>query len=228
MSFILDALKKSETERQQQGQAEFSAVPTAPAQSGPSRWLWVLGLLLLINIVVLIGILTRPDVSLSNEPASNRSAVDAASAPGSATTASAPASFEDRVAQAMESQPSITEPIADDGESGTAPLDMAAAEPTATSPPSSLPSSTAILSSAPTSNSVPTIDQLRLEGSLNLPQLHIDIHVFSEIPADRFVFINMSKYRENERTAEGPVVSEITRDGVILSHQGRRFLLPRE
>ena len=64
-----------------------------------------------------------------------------------------------------------------------------------------------------------TIDELRLSGSLQLPELHLDIHVFADDPAERFVFINMSKYREKSR---------LTPDGVVLEHQGRRFLLPRE
>jgi len=75
---------------------------------------------------------------------------------------------------------------------------------------------------------VPTIDELRLQGTLQLAEMHLDIHVFSEVPADRFVFINMDKHREGSKTAEGPVVREIRTDGVVLEHQGRVFLLPRE
>ena len=73
-----------------------------------------------------------------------------------------------------------------------------------------------------------TIDELRLNGTLQLPELHIDIHVFADNAAERFVFINMTKYRETSQLAEGPVVAEITTDGVILEYQGRTFLLPRE
>ena len=61
MSFILDALKKSETDRQQQSTAEFASVPTSPAPTGVPRWLWVVGLLLAINIVILVGVLLRPE-----------------------------------------------------------------------------------------------------------------------------------------------------------------------
>jgi hypothetical protein len=46
--------------------------------------------------------------------------------------------------------------------------------------------------------------------------------------ADRFVFINMNKHREGARIEAGPVIKEITPDGVILQHQGQTFLLPRE
>ncbi|MDX1499040.1 MAG: general secretion pathway protein GspB [Woeseiaceae bacterium] len=73
-----------------------------------------------------------------------------------------------------------------------------------------------------------TIDELRLDGRLDLPELRVDLHVYSEQPGDRFVFINMNKYRENARLKEGPVVREIRPDGIALEHDGRDFLLPRE
>jgi hypothetical protein len=38
----------------------------------------------------------------------------------------------------------------------------------------------------------------------------------------------MSKYKERATLDEGPVVREITPDGVVLEHLGMKFLLPRE
>ena len=75
---------------------------------------------------------------------------------------------------------------------------------------------------------IPTIEELRLNDSLQLPELHIDIHVYSDNPDERFVFINMAKHREQSQLDEGPVVREITAEGVILQYQGRSFLLSRE
>ncbi len=69
MSFILDALKKSETDRQQQGSAEFAGVPTSNRREKPPRWLWVLGLLLAVNVIVLLGLLLRPDAQPAVSPA---------------------------------------------------------------------------------------------------------------------------------------------------------------
>ena len=64
MSFILDALRKSETERQHKGSAEFANVPTSDGRrEGPPAWLWVLGALLLVNLAVLVGLFLRSDVS---------------------------------------------------------------------------------------------------------------------------------------------------------------------
>jgi hypothetical protein len=58
--------------------------------------------------------------------------------------------------------------------------------------------------------------------------LNIDIHVYSEKPADRFVFINMNQYREKATLEEGPLLQEITTEGVILEYLGAVFLLPKE
>jgi len=60
----------------------------------------------------------------------------------------------------------------------------------------------------------------KLRGNLRL-----DVHVYSERPRDRFVLINLQKYREGERLQEGPVVDEITAEGVVLSLQGEKFLV---
>ena len=46
MSFILDALKKSENERQQQSVGRVRERARQPPNAGPPRWLWVLGALL--------------------------------------------------------------------------------------------------------------------------------------------------------------------------------------
>ncbi len=63
---------------------------------------------------------------------------------------------------------------------------------------------------------------------MELPELRIDIHVYSDTAAERFVFINMNKQREQSVLPEGPVLQEIRPDGVVLEYRGRRFLLPRE
>jgi hypothetical protein len=83
-------------------------------------------------------------------------------------------------------------------------------------------------SAVPASDLYPTLQEVRVNGSINLPELHLDIHVYSSNPEDRFVFINMSKLREGSQLTEGPVVEKITLDGVVLDHLGQLFLLPRD
>jgi hypothetical protein len=61
-----------------------------------------------------------------------------------------------------------------------------------------------------------------------LPELRLELHVYSNRPQERFVFINAHKYREGETTQEGASIVEITPDGVVMSSGGKRFLLPRD
>jgi len=203
MSFILDALKKSETDRQQQTGAEFSSIPSSSGESSSFKWLWILALLLLVNFAVLVGILMRPDKAPE--------VPETVQPPPVEQPQVSELSFEERVAEAKQSQVPTTD---------TAPDALPAEEQPAQTIAAEAP--------APSRPRVMTIDELRLNGSLQLPQLHLDIHVFADDPAERFVFINMTKHREKSQLAEGPVVAEITADGVVLEYQGRTFLLPRE
>jgi general secretion pathway protein B len=74
---------------------------------------------------------------------------------------------------------------------------------------------------------LPTHGSLIASGT-KLPELRLDIHVYSAKPAERFVFVNMRKYVEGQSLSEGPVLERITSDGAILNQQGTRFLLPRQ
>lgn len=55
--------------------------------------------------------------------------------------------------------------------------------------------------------------------------LRLDVHVYAEAPADRFVLINLQKYHEGEQLQEGPVLDAITPEGVVLSYRGERFVV---
>ena len=211
MSFILDALKKSETERQQQTGAEFSSVPSGSDDPPSMKWLWILIGLLAVNIAVLLGILLRPDAPAPAPAGLPTPAVESVPAQPPAEP-----SFQEQVAVARQQQ---------------AEKEMAAAEALAENPREAVraadPASTATTVPRP-ARRVQTFDEVRMSGRPQVPDLHLDIHVYSEVPDQRFVFINMVKHRERSRLDEGPVVSEITPEGVILDYQGTSFLLPRQ
>ena len=214
MSFILDALKKSETERQEQGSAEFANVPSSDDSAGVPRWLWVLGFLLAINLVVLLGLLLRENAPEIIKPRPEVQTDAATSGNGS---------FAERLEEVRDRQPATAatrQPdtvAANEGETaGSAQVVPAQATPVEPA------------QSEFTLRALPTADELRVSGKMQIAELHLDVHVYSDAPADRFVFINMVRHRENSRLAEGPVVQEITPEGVILDYLGTEFLLPRE
>lgn len=205
MSFILDALKKSETDRQQKGSAEFAGVPTSTDRQRTPRWLWVLGVLLAINLIVLLGLMFRPDSPTAASPSSTPVAIESSTASDEA--------FAEQVAEAKQNIPPREEPRT-----------VAARTPLPATPSPSVTTARSVSETA----ALPTIHEVVADGTVTLPEMHVDIHVFSESPGDRFVFINMNKQTEGSRLAEGPIVEEITPDGVVLNHNGTSFLLPRD
>ena len=200
MSFILDALKKSESERQSQGAAEFTSVPGSARLPRVSHWLWIVGLLLAINLAVVVSWLLRPEVVPTGSTVSQ---TDNISLP-----AATQSSFAEQVSTARQN---------------TSPMQIAPVQ-TARETELSLP----LVRSSRNSPLIPSIHEVRASGIVTLPDLHLDIHVYSDVPEDRFVFINMAKQREGTQLSEGPVVAEITPGGVVLNYQDTLFLLPRE
>lgn len=203
MSFILDALKKSEAERQRQNTPGIANVPDANTRKSPHKWILIVAVLLGINLLALMGVLYMANQGA--DPAVNPAPIEAGNNDQSSS------SFSDIVAEAKRTQPQRAAATANDS-----------------SPSSNGAAATAQPAMSVVSNSYESFNDLRAKGLLDLPDLHLDIHVFSGEPADRFVFINMTKYRENAKLGEGPVVKQITPDGVVLDYQGTDFLLPRE
>ena len=203
MSFILDALKKSENDRQEQAEAEFATVPSRPGPPSAPRWLWILGGPLAINIAILFGMMFRPE----QQPAVTMT-----------VAADPPASFSEQVAAIRANQPA-REAAASQMSTPVASATHVQTQVVPVSVDNLRVSRAAVL---------PSLNELRANGTLQLPDLHVDLHVYSDVPSERFVFINMNKYQEKSRLDEGPVLDEITSDGVILEYRGTTFLLPRE
>ncbi|HUO83462.1 MAG TPA: general secretion pathway protein GspB [Gammaproteobacteria bacterium] len=228
MSFILDALKKSEIERQEQAGPSVSHVREARSEGRRPVWIAAIAALLAINILVITffafrndgGARVSPDAVAPPAPrADDRAPEPPPSRPATvAESAALPgASREVRpleaevVPPATEVQPPAARPAPGAG---------------ATAGPS--PGAPAVTAAAPDDTELlPSFNELVVAGRLALPPLHLDIHVYNDAPASRFVFIDGRKYREGERLTAGPQVERITKAGVVLSHQNERFLLPR-
>jgi len=249
MSFILDALKKSEIERQRQAIPGLVDSGTVRPPARLPGWAIALCVLLAVNLIVLLVVLVRGWVTSTpaQPPAQAHLAYSgaghaAADEPGAAQlTAGGPA------ARAT----SGTAPAATSSDHFS-PLD-AAPMYAPEIPVAAAPAPQAALSQSNRAGStsaravhhrdpvltdedykvndeevLPTINEISLTGAQALPELHLDVHVFATKAADRFVYINMRKYHEGATLQEGPTIERIRRDGVILSYQGLRFVLPRQ
>jgi general secretion pathway protein B len=222
MSFILDALKKSEIERQRQTLPGLVETPLSQRRRLPS-WALALGVLFLVNLAVLTGVLLR-NSSPSTPPAPAAPKRTAQATPDKVLPA-VTEHFSPLAATPVYAPeiPVHEIPVPNAPSHTAAPHELGRAVAHRTDP---------VLTSndADTDNEevLPSINQVNLTGAEALPELHLDVHVYATRAADRFVYINMRKYREGNALQEGPVVERIRRDGVVLNFQGLRFILPRQ
>ena len=230
MSYILDALKRSETERGGQHSTREALLAGGPPAPAPSRPLWplLLGLALLANAAVLAGFL------LLREPAPSP---PSASAPpgGDAPADAAPAA----VPEARPPSPPPAEAVAESPEPPPAPAPKPApvapaapeppaqqaaapAPPPAAPDPAPAPTATPDAASSPWEG-LPYLEELPAEFRASAPEITVDVHVFTDNPEQRFVLVNLRRFREGEQLPGGPRLLHITPDGIALAWQGRRF-----
>lgn len=224
MSFILDALKKSDAERQKRSTPGFADIPVSRGREPAQRWLWVVGGLLGVNLVALFVLLLRPD-----PPPTVTATVPAETTIAAPAERSAGRPFADIVAESRR-KTERTDAAPQRRESHSQTVAGSGAEPAAAPQPESTgtaPDSPSV-SGRQATETANTFESLRADGTLSLPDLHLDVHVYSEQPEERFVFVNTKKYRENETLAEGPSVTRIAPEGVIMEYRGTLFLLPRD
>lgn len=245
MSFILDALKKSENERQRQVGPSLADVQLSQRRSDKPWWVVAVAALLVVNLGVLFVVLMRDGDEKSNAPLATAAAAPTADTqPGTQMPLPASASRMPRgnPPVAASTDPSVRS-LADEAGTAdpalgpTADAQFAAASTVPEGPPMVRPIAApavapAVIPAQSQSQSAPeevlpsSIDLAA--GGTALPDMHLDIHVYSAKPAERFVFVNMRKYMEGQALKEGPMVERITPDGAILNQHGLRFLLPRQ
>jgi general secretion pathway protein B len=258
MSFILDALKKSETERQRNAGPALAEAPRSHRAPARPWWVFALGALLLVNLIVFAVVLLRGQhiqntAAPTIQPAAVVAPAPVAAAPVTATPAPAP------VTPAVAAPPVAALPAPIQRSETSLADEAAISAPTAADLDPSLAGASVVPGGPPIVRSLnqnqgyqnlpgqntnsqynrnqpapganderlPSINELTGSAAMHLPDLRMDLHVFANTPAGRFVSINGRKYVEGQKLSEGPTLESITRDGVVLNNQGMRFVLPR-
>jgi len=237
MSFILDALKKSENERQRQSGPGLFEAKVAPPKPRWPAWAFALAALLVINIGVVIWLTlrqpSRSDVVAAVQPpqtplpVARMPTVQAIQAPAANSTP-APAAGEavDQAAQ-QSSARAASENAAASASEEPNPDDYApAVEPAPNASPTAPLSGSHVTRG--TVEGLPTYDEMAGRPSSGLPNLRLDLHVYAAKPQDRFIFLNMHRLREGDALPEGVRVETITPDGAVLSFRGSKFVLDRD
>ncbi len=212
MSYILDALKKSERERTLGAVPTLDAIQNFPRARRPRRAWWLAGSLIILLTLAGVGIYgvvfwDRSPVettghgqsALQNPPAATRSAVPRAEVrPATTTTRAAP-----------QTRPN--------------PQRAVPAIP-ATAPRAVVPQANRTPSMAGDSV-VPTLDELDIETRRQLPTLVVNVVSYAEQPGRRFTMVNEKIYHEGQRINGQIKVMEIRREGVVLAFRGRQFVM---
>lgn len=225
MSFILDALKKSEREREQQAQGIQPGFVYRKPHTPPVWMIAIIGLLL-VNMTLIVVMWMRntnqaagPLITVNNAAPAATSPV-AVAKPVEATEAR---SLQTETLPQLDVQDETAKVLANAPVPDGPQLVRQITPEDATKSGSNLNATY-----AKTTSGMPTLDSIGGAAALNLQQLHLDIHVYSLKNTERFVFINMKKYAEGQTLKEGPLLEHITPDGAVLQYQNQQFLLPRQ
>jgi general secretion pathway protein B len=229
MSFILDALKKSESDRQRNANPGMYELKVAVPRARFPVWAIVLAFLLGINLLVGVWYLMKTDqpTRLKRDetaapalpaPALPAPALPAPALPAPALPAPAAAPVTPEVERTDIARgifnPADFEPAV---EPEKAPPAAVRTVPRETRPP-------AASARRPATQGLPSRDDLILEG-VTVPDVSMSLHVYDPDPARRFAFINGNRVQEGAVLPNGIRVQSITPEGAILLWQDRRFLL---
>lgn len=236
MSFILDALKKSESTRQRQAGPALFEVKVIPPRRVWPVWALLVGALLVIYTAVLAWLMLRGPAAAPTAPAAATRALRSAGAPAGAVRANrpSPASNTPRspaAAPLTVSAAPASSPAAGPARAATAGRPHPQASPAAPSAPSNpadfTPASQPPGPDASAQGTLPLYAQIATQPGSDLPPLHLDLHVYDPVPSKRYVMINMHVLRAGDSLPDGVTVVAIRPDGVALRYRGKEFLLPR-
>jgi general secretion pathway protein B len=194
MSYILDALKKSDQQR------NLGTPPTLqfaqammPAQKRPSIFYYGLLAVVLLGAGVAIGLL-RP------WQAEQMPAETVPIAPG------APLTIPPQAAPTtMAASPEVPANTAHENEA--APVRQKPGNPATNEQ----------------EQQALSFDELPAQIQREIPEIAVQLHAYSSKPAERLAYINSKKLREGDSVMPGLTLEQITPDGMIFNYKGYRF-----
>ena len=244
MSYILDALRRAEKERNQTP----ATAPQIVTQNGQPvlrkgarpPWSWMLlGFALALMLVGLLAWLMKGGKSepVDSAPAPEALAPAAPAAPNTqaiaADDAPAIATLDDLVDSEAAMPPAPGQPEAAeaprlqpfDAAAQAAPAEPPPAAKAEDSPQPQTSSQSIELQPAP-EPAFKMLKDMPTEYRNDFPKLSVQVHSYDDDPAIRFVMINGHRYREGDSLAEGPQIAVITAEGIIFSFKGAEVLVP--
>jgi general secretion pathway protein B len=237
MSYILDALRKSDKQRQRGTAPTLLTAQATATPAQPATLRYVLLAVALVGAGIAIGWL-RP--WQPEPPAPAAAPLTAAKPPQSSPrqTASAPLPVPPEIAGTQEQEPpaqksTSTAPPAPVPTNAVIKQDRPAPARTEshrapTRAVAAVPKKTATREKPARTGAAPeqrvmTMAELPVQIQQEIPGMSISVHAYSSQPGNRLVSINDRLLREGMSVAPGLTLEQITPDGMIFSYKGYRF-----
>lgn len=229
MSYILDALRRAQAERERGQVPGLEArtmvqTPPPPARSRATGW-WLGGALAVLAlggaaVLWLRGVApsVTPAVTLASAPLP--SPARSASSPATPATAATPTPI------VVVSAPAVPPPFP--GPVTALPPPVAPAPTVLPAPPAPAPSTPPATTVAPAASTVRAVQLAQLSADLRreLPALALGGTIWSDNAASRFVIVNGQVLREGETAAPGVVLERIGPKAVFLRWRDWRIEVP--
>jgi general secretion pathway protein B len=221
MSYILDALRRADAERERDPGRGIHAQPVPlPAESARRFPWWIAALAVMLVVLVAVALLLRPApriaLDLGMPPPNAPVARPAPVAPAMASVAaevSPPAPPPLPVRQRAPDRPVVKAPPA-------APARAAPSAPVAAAPAAAAP---VVAAPAPAVDRVLAVSELPPEVQHELPKLQVSGGVHSDNPAQRMLIVGGQVVTEGAEAAPGVLVEQIRPKSAVLKFRGYRF-----
>lgn len=234
MSYILEALKKAEAERQLGSAPTIHAAPLnpAPARTAGGRTPLMAGLGAgAVAAAVAAYIVMRQPAPAPHPPVTVAALPQRPAAPQPAAPPAAPVVAPARVPESKSAvEPKRAAAPAPAAEPQRAPMPKPAAERLPAAPPAPTPAPAPALApeAAPpvAEASVPALSELPEAIRREVPQIAVGGYIYSSNPADRLLLIDKVLRREGEEVAPGLVLEKLLPKGAVMNFRGYRYRMP--
>lgn len=221
MSYILDALKKADAERERNGVPGLHSHPQAPApddgdsdstRSQTRPFVWA-GAGMAVSVIAFLSwqLWTRDTVPVNANTSTMPQAQSTAQAPAAEEAPQAAPMYQGAVPNTEPVSPIRRAPVA------TKPI-----RPVATAP-SAAPDNPPGHSDPAQLAQIPTFSELPEDVRRELPVLTVGGAMYSETRSSRMVVLNSQIFHEGEQPAAGLVLEEIRLKSAVLNYKGRRY-----
>ena len=231
MSYILDALKKSDQQRHRGTTPTLQTLPSSvePGQ-GRRSWLYPALALTVAAIAFAVGSLrpwhTEPAVVAAvTSPPAVAARVAAPAIPPALATEAPPAGHTTNAAETIAPKEPAKMPTPEPQRSLPAPSaapQAPASDPSAHAAATSH-SSTVAKEEKASEDRVVALADLPPAIRAELPPMNVTVHAYARIAKDRLVGVNDKLLREGDTLTPDLVLERITPDGMIFAYKGTRF-----